>query len=210
LGANETITPAALTVTASNATKTYGMNDPTLAYTTAGLVSGTVQSRDSSGALVHVALNDTATNVLTGNLERATGETAGNYAITSGSLASNSNYALKVVGNWLTIAPSADPGQAWATIATPVDRSKALPLLVRPGPRAMMGTPPVDPMFELTNRGWVAVDDRNADLSAMELMTLGYLPKSLIQGSNGLVTWNIVSTGVHLPSAESGVVPQRL
>jgi hypothetical protein len=85
-GANETITAANLTVNASNATKTYGTSDPNLAYTTAGLANGTVQSRDASGNLVNVTLNDTAANTLTGSLGRQSGENVGNYAITNGSL----------------------------------------------------------------------------------------------------------------------------
>jgi hypothetical protein len=95
-GANETITAANLTVNASNATKTYGTNDPTLGYTTAGLVNGTVQSRDASGNLVNVTLADTAANTLTGSLGRQSGENVGNYAITNGSLASTNNYALTI------------------------------------------------------------------------------------------------------------------
>jgi hypothetical protein len=73
-GANETITAANLTVTAQNVTKTYGADDPTLAYTTSGLVSTTVQSRDASGSLVNVTLADTAANTLTGSLGRQSGE----------------------------------------------------------------------------------------------------------------------------------------
>ncbi|MGE6496567.1 MBG domain-containing protein, partial [Cupriavidus metallidurans] len=95
-GANETITAANLTVNASNATKTYGTSDPNLGYTTAGLANGTVQSRDVSGNLVNVTLNDTAANTLTGSLGRQSGENVGNYAITNGSLAANGNYALTV------------------------------------------------------------------------------------------------------------------
>jgi hypothetical protein len=95
-GANETITAANLTVNASNATKTYGTSDPNLGYTTAGLANGTVQSRDASGNLVNVTLNDTAANTLTGSLGRQSGENVGNYAITNGSLAANGNYALTV------------------------------------------------------------------------------------------------------------------
>ncbi|MGE6498744.1 beta strand repeat-containing protein, partial [Cupriavidus metallidurans] len=95
-GANETITQASLTATAQNASKTYGTDDPTLGYTTAGLVNGTVQSRDASGNLVNVTLADTAANTLTGSLGRQSGENVGNYAITNGSLASTNNYALTI------------------------------------------------------------------------------------------------------------------
>ncbi|WP_174422252.1 MBG-2 domain-containing protein, partial [Burkholderia diffusa] len=108
-GANETITPAALTVTAQNDTKTYGTNDPTLGYTSAGLVNGTVQSYDANGNLVNVTLADTTANTLTGNLGRQSGEGVGNYAITYGSLVSNGNYALTIdtTGANETITPAA-------------------------------------------------------------------------------------------------------
>jgi hypothetical protein len=67
-----------------------------LGYTTAGLVNGTVQSRDANGNLVNVSLADTAANTLTGSLGRQSGEGVGNYAITNGSLASTNNYALTI------------------------------------------------------------------------------------------------------------------
>jgi len=98
-GANESITPTALAVTASNDTKTYGTSDPTLTYTTQGLINDTVQSRDANGTLVNVSLNDTASTALTGSLGRQSGENVGNYAITSGSLAANANYALSIDTN---------------------------------------------------------------------------------------------------------------
>lgn len=81
-GANLTINPAALTVTASAVTKTYGDADPTLSYQVTGLVAG-----DS----------------LSGTLSRAGGENAGTYAITQGSLTAGQNYTISMVGAGLTI-----------------------------------------------------------------------------------------------------------
>jgi len=88
------VSKAALTITASNASKTYGTNDPNLTYTETGLVSG---------------------DTVSGNLSRtgygtAAGENAGNYAITVGSVAVNdpANYAVTVAANGaaLTITPA--------------------------------------------------------------------------------------------------------
>lgn len=84
-GANLTISPAVLTVTASAVTKTYGDADPTLSYQVTGLVAG-----DS----------------LTGTLSRAAGENAGTYAITQGSLTAGQNYTISMVGAGLTINPA--------------------------------------------------------------------------------------------------------
>ena len=58
-----------------------------------------------------VTLDDTAASVLTGNLARAqsgtlAGEQAGSYAITQGTLATDSNYALRFTGSTLTITPA--------------------------------------------------------------------------------------------------------
>lgn len=87
VGANFTITPLAITVTANAGTKVYGTADPVLAYTvTPALVNG-----DS----------------LNGVLSRAAGETVGNYAINQGTLTASSNYTLSFVGANFTITPLA-------------------------------------------------------------------------------------------------------
>jgi hypothetical protein len=78
------ITARPVTITATNASKTYGDNDPAVlgyAFTSGALVNG-----DSlSGALI-----------------RATGENAGSYAITQNTL-NNSNYAITFVDGAFTI-----------------------------------------------------------------------------------------------------------
>ena len=94
-----TITPAALTVTASPETKVYGQADPALAYTATGY-----------------QFADDAATVLSGGLSRAAGETVGGgpYAISQGSLALiNDNYTLNFTGG----APGT-PGRLTITPAT--------------------------------------------------------------------------------------------
>jgi hypothetical protein len=89
-----TITPAALTITANNQSKMYGTNDPTLTYTVSGL-----------------AATDSATAVVTGgvltraNTSLLAGEQVGSYAITQGTLATNSNYTVSFVDGTLSITP---------------------------------------------------------------------------------------------------------
>ncbi|SHH08401.1 MBG domain-containing protein, partial [Pedobacter caeni] len=72
--ADFSITKKTVNVTAVAKTKVYGAADPALTYT-------------FSPALI-------GTDVFTGNLNRAAGENIGNYAITQGALALNSNYTL--------------------------------------------------------------------------------------------------------------------
>ncbi|SNT17662.1 MULTISPECIES: MBG domain-containing protein, partial [unclassified Azospirillum] len=80
-GSTLSITPAALIVTANAVSRVYGDADPALSYSVSGL------KRDDSAAAV-----------LSGALDRAAGENVGTYAISQGSLASNTNYTLSVTG----------------------------------------------------------------------------------------------------------------
>ncbi len=82
-GANLTVTPRALTVTADALSKIYGDANPTLTYTAAGLVNG---------------------DTLSGSLATTAGQYAdvGSYAIT-GSFSASSNYALTYVGANLSV-----------------------------------------------------------------------------------------------------------
>ena len=75
------ITARGITVAANNATKVYGDTDPTLMFNVGG---------------AGLAAGDTITGVITGALARAPGENvSGNpYAISQGSLTSNSNYSI--------------------------------------------------------------------------------------------------------------------
>ena len=77
------ITPKPVTVIADGKEKTYGEADPALTYTAAGLVG---------------------TDALTGDLARESGEDAGTYAITQGTLSASANYTINYTGATLTIA----------------------------------------------------------------------------------------------------------
>ncbi len=83
-GANLTITPAPITVTADSQSKTYGDVDPALTYQITG------------GALV-------GSDELSGSLARAEGKNVGIYAIGQGSLTAGTNYNLNFLGANLTI-----------------------------------------------------------------------------------------------------------
>ena len=101
-GANLSITPASLTVTANPQSKVYGVNDPTLTYGSSGFINATVDG---------VVINDSAATVLSGALARnnygvLTGEQVGSYAITQGTLAANSNYTIGYTGANLSITPA--------------------------------------------------------------------------------------------------------
>ena len=82
VGANATITPATLTVTANTLSKTYGEADPSFTHSTLGLISG-----------------DTASGVLT----RTTGEAIGAYAISNHNLTYGANYTESFVSGVLSI-----------------------------------------------------------------------------------------------------------
>jgi len=81
--ANLSITQRAITVTAAAKSKEYGATDPELTYSV------------TTGSLV-------PSHALSGSLNRATGEDAGTYAISQGTLA-NSNYNITYVGADLSI-----------------------------------------------------------------------------------------------------------
>ena len=82
---NFTITPAEVTVTANNQTKTYGKADPELTATVTGLVNGEAES------------------LISYTLSREAGEDAGEYAITPVGNAVQGNYAVTYVPGTLTI-----------------------------------------------------------------------------------------------------------
>ena len=87
-GADLTVTPRSVIVMADAQSRAYGDGNPTLFYSTSGLVNGDTLS----GSLV-----TTATQY----------SDVGSYAITQGSLAASSNYALTYLGANLTIDPRA-------------------------------------------------------------------------------------------------------
>ncbi|WP_320054788.1 MBG domain-containing protein [uncultured Acetobacteroides sp.] len=80
-----TITPKAITVTADdNQGKVYGNADPALTYTASPALLGS--------------------DIFTGSLTRATGESVGSYPIAQGSLTAGSSYSLTFVGKDFSIA----------------------------------------------------------------------------------------------------------
>ncbi|HZV81953.1 MAG TPA: MBG domain-containing protein, partial [Geobacteraceae bacterium] len=88
-GANLTIDPANLTVTAAAKSKIYGAVDPALTYTASGFLNGDTNA------------------IMTGSLTRAAGESVANYAISQGSVAATTNYTIAYTGANLTIDPAA-------------------------------------------------------------------------------------------------------
>ena len=82
VGANLTISPKALTITAVAKSKVYGDADPALTYTSSGLVGA---------------------DAISGTLSRATGENVGNYAINQNTLSAGSNYSISYTGANLAI-----------------------------------------------------------------------------------------------------------
>jgi hypothetical protein len=87
VGADLTITPRNLSVTADAKTKVYGDSDPALTYTHGTLYNGDTDS------------------VFTGALARVAGENVGTYAIQQGTLSAGSNYNILFTGANLSITP---------------------------------------------------------------------------------------------------------
>ena len=83
-----TITPKVVTVTADSKTKEYGEADPTLTYSSDGLVGS---------------------DALTGALSRAEGEAVGEYAINLGTLNAGSNYSLTLADNDAKLTITSNP-----------------------------------------------------------------------------------------------------
>jgi hypothetical protein len=88
-GNNLTITPAFLAIAADAQTKVYGTADPALTYTATGFANG-----DN-------------TNIITGSLNRISGENVGAYTVNRNTLSAGSNYAINYTGNDLAITPAA-------------------------------------------------------------------------------------------------------
>jgi hypothetical protein len=87
-GANLTISPASLTVTAVAKSKVYGASDPPLTYVATGFVNGDTSS------------------ILTGSLSRVSGQNVGNYSIIQSTLSAGSNYTIKFVSANFSITKS--------------------------------------------------------------------------------------------------------
>ena len=106
-----TVNPAAVTVTASNATKVAGAADPAFTATVSGLVNG--ESAD----------------LISYTVSRAAGEDVGVYAVTPAGAANQGNYAVTYVPGTLTItAAPVVPGPTTPTTPpTPVTPAPAGP-----------------------------------------------------------------------------------
>ena len=90
-------------VTANQETKAYGTADPALTDSVTGLVNTTIDG---------VTIDDTTATVLSGALARAqfgtaAGERVGDYAITLGTLAADSNYTIAFTGSTVATTPAA-------------------------------------------------------------------------------------------------------
>ena len=83
--ADFTIAKKALTITAKDAEKVYGTDDPAFEYTSDGLVGE---------------------DVITGTLTRAKGDDVGEYEITQGTLDAGKNYSITFKAGNLTITPA--------------------------------------------------------------------------------------------------------
>src|SRR5207248_129493 len=83
-GAKLTISTRPVEITADAKSKTYGDSDPALTYQ---ITNGTLAYSDH----------------FTGSLDRAAGQDVGDYAITQGTVALNTNYVLTYKGAKLTI-----------------------------------------------------------------------------------------------------------
>ena len=99
-GADLTINPATLTVTADAKSKTYGNADPTLTYQVTGLVKNDKLNIDDT-----TVDEDGRYVVLKGGLTRVAGETVlgGPYAINQDTVNAGSNYTISYTGANLTI-----------------------------------------------------------------------------------------------------------
>src|SRR6185295_15916825 len=86
-------TPAALTITASDKTRTYGAANPALTVSYSGFVNG-----DTPGSLTTPPTVTTTATASSG---------VGTYAITaSGAVSSNANYTINYVSGTLTVTPA--------------------------------------------------------------------------------------------------------
>ncbi|WP_257657927.1 BspA family leucine-rich repeat surface protein [Parapedobacter lycopersici] len=101
LTATLTITPLAVTVTATDKTKVFGADDPALTYTfTPALIDGAA---------------------FVGSLDRELGEDVGDYAILQGDLSIDDNYAIIFEPGTLTIMPAGFEGVEFTDLTVTYD-----------------------------------------------------------------------------------------
>ena len=158
------ITPKALTVTANAASKTFGDADPDLTYSVDGLVTG-----DS----------------VSGTLERATGENAGTYAISQGTLSAGDNYAVSFQGANFTISPK-DISEASVSLSAHTLTYTGAEQSVSVNAVTLDGTALTEADYSVSG------DTRGTNVSAYTVTVTG-------QGNytgSASVEWNIVTTGM--------------
>ncbi|PRC92982.1 MBG domain-containing protein [Solimicrobium silvestre] len=90
-----TVTPAALTITASNATKTYGQTPSLSAFTSSGLING-----ETIGGVTETSTGAAVTTGVTGSPYSITASAA------SGGTFSANNYTINYVNGGLTVTPA--------------------------------------------------------------------------------------------------------
>ncbi|MBR4093660.1 MAG: chitobiase/beta-hexosaminidase C-terminal domain-containing protein, partial [Oscillospiraceae bacterium] len=139
------IAPKSITVTADNASKTYGEDDPTFTYTATGLEGS---------------------DTLTGTLSRETGENAGTYAITQGTLA-NPNYDITFVEGTFTINKATPPALTIPTATTITYGEKLSASTLSDSSWAWVdGT--IVPNANAYYNAYIEVDDSNYDYTSVE------------------------------------------
>ena len=137
------VTAKELTVTADNASKTYGEDDPTFTYTATDL-----------------EVNDT----LTGTLSRETGENVGTYAITQGTLA-NPNYEITFVEGTFTINKATPPALTIPTATSITYGEKLSASTLSDGWAWVDGT--IVPDAYTDCNAYIEVDDSNYDYTSV-------------------------------------------
>jgi gliding motility-associated-like protein len=173
--ADFSITRKTVNVTAAVKTKIYGVADPALTYT-------------FSPALI-------GTDTFTGNLDRATGENIGNYAIGQGTLALNANYTLAFTSADLSITTKPVTVTAAAKSKIFADSDPALTYTFSP---ALIGTDTFTGNLNRTageNIGNYAINQGNLSLGTNYLIT--YVPANLTITSQAIIVTATAKTKVY-------------
>jgi gliding motility-associated-like protein len=169
------ITEKTVNVTAAAKTKEYGTADPALTYTFSPALTGT--------------------DTFTGNLDRATGENAGNYAIGQGTLALSSNYTLAFTSADLSI--TAKPVTVTAVAQTKVFTT-ADPAFTYTYSPALIGTDTFTGNLDRApgeNVGPYAITQSNLSLGTNYQIT--YVPANLTITSKAITVTAVAKTKVY-------------
>ncbi|WP_299158228.1 MBG domain-containing protein [uncultured Tenacibaculum sp.] len=185
------ITARAIEVTADAKNKVYGDVDPSLTYQ---ITNGSIVSGD----------------VFTGSLTRVLGETVGDYAITQGSLALNSNYTLTYVVGIFSITSGVNQviwdgstnsvwteGTNWSNNTTPLISNNVLIPNVATTPNVVSGVQTNDltveslSSFDISENGSVTVDGNFTNAGTFKMISTAVNSSSLlVKGTaNGMVSY---------------------